>query len=78
MLKTLPAIARASGFQSHQVKHVVRTRRIEHTARIGVMGARLYDDKTARKIVKALKLSARRPPEVPRHAASPTDNQRTT
>ena len=63
MLQTLPAIAQAYGYQSHQVKHVVRTRRIEPTARIGGMGARLYDDACARKSVEALKVSASRPPE---------------
>lgn len=62
MLRTIPAIALATGYAAHQVKHVVRTQRIKATVRVGAMGTRLFGESGARRIVEALRRSARRPP----------------
>ncbi len=73
-LRTIPEIARDSGYQHYQVRRIVETRGIKATYRLGVQGAQLFNAAGERRILAELGRSARRPPETP-HAQSTTDNR---
>ena len=54
MLPTISEISRTTGYESHRLRRVVRSRNISPTLRLGELGALLFDDAAANRIVEEL------------------------
>ncbi len=58
MLHTISDIARRSGYPPHRIRHLIKTRGIATTLRLGDLGAYIFDDETVATILAELDLIA--------------------
>lgn len=66
MLTTIGGLASETGYAAHQIRHVLKSRKIPPILRLGKLGALVFDDAAAKRIVEELDaITVRRIPLAP-------------